>query len=137
MTSLASCLYECPAQQAPSILQCDNRSTIQIAHNDVFHKHTKHIENNCHFVRHHLMSNTLLLRSISTVEQPIDIFTKALSSSRFNQLISNLKLSLRESIHVFKSNYTPISCFPYLQVVYLTPFMILCKIYIIFHPHIL
>ncbi|XP_016901897.1 uncharacterized mitochondrial protein AtMg00810-like [Cucumis melo] len=41
-------------QTSPTILHCDNRSVIQIAHSDVFHERTKHIENDCHFVRHHL-----------------------------------------------------------------------------------
>ncbi|KAL4030802.1 hypothetical protein IC575_009054 [Cucumis melo] len=79
-------------QQGPTLLHYGNRSAIQITHNDVFHECTKHIENDYHFVRHHLLSNALLLCSISTTEQQADIFTKALPPGHFNQLLTKLKL---------------------------------------------
>ncbi|XP_016173636.1 uncharacterized protein LOC107616155 [Arachis ipaensis] len=50
---------------------------IQIAHNDVFHESTKHIEIDDHFVRQHILIDVVRLIAVGTLDQTADIFMKA------------------------------------------------------------
>ncbi|GJT34048.1 uncharacterized mitochondrial protein-like protein [Tanacetum coccineum] len=79
-------------------LHCDNRSDIQIARNLVFHEHTKHIEIDCHFARHHLQAETISLLFVPSTLQIADLFTKPHSRPRFHFLTDKLSMFLAAAL---------------------------------------
>ena len=65
----------------PVTLFCDNKSTLQIAHNPVLHECTKHIAIDCHFTREKVLEGLIELAYIPTQQQLADVFTKTLPCS--------------------------------------------------------
>jgi histone deacetylase 1/2 len=63
-----------------------------MAKHSVFHARTKHIEIDLHFIRDQVLQGKIELQFIPTEDQPADLLTKHLTSSRFLFLKTQLCL---------------------------------------------
>ncbi|XP_057418149.1 uncharacterized protein LOC130712328 [Lotus japonicus] len=77
---------------ATPLLLSDNQSALFMAQNPVAHKHAKHIDLDCHFVRELVSSGRLDVRHVPTSLQLADFFTKALPRPLFELFRSKLRV---------------------------------------------
>eukprot|EP00253_Pinus_taeda_P006746 PITA_06746 len=66
-------------QKNSTPIKSDNQSTIKLAHNPVFHKNTKHIDTQLHFIREKVQPKEIIVEYCKTCDSVIDIFTKPLA----------------------------------------------------------
>jgi hypothetical protein len=85
----------CVPTPAVPILWYDNISAYHMAKHSVLHTQTKHIEIDLHFICDQVLQGKIELQFIPTEDQPADLLTKHLTSSRFLFLKTQLCLVLR------------------------------------------
>lgn len=66
-----------------SVVWCDNQSDLALAKNPIFHAKAKDIEVDYHFLHEKVLSDDIIIRHVSTLEQIADIFTKGNTANRF------------------------------------------------------
>ncbi|XP_056687490.1 secreted RxLR effector protein 161-like [Spinacia oleracea] len=73
---------------------CDSQSAIHLAKNqNTFYKRTKHIDIKYNFVRDVIAKKELLLKKIGTKENPADMLTKPLPTTKFTLCVDLVGLS--------------------------------------------
>ncbi len=87
------------------VIYCDNINNILLANNLVYHARTKHIEVHYHFIREKVLAKEIDFIHVSTEDQVVDIFTKALGTDKLKKFrkmlgILEVDLSLRGMLRI-------------------------------------
>ena len=73
-------------QEEPTKICVDNKSTIALAKNPVFHDRSKHIDTRYHYIRECITRKDVQLEYVKSQDQIADIFTKPLKQEDFVRL---------------------------------------------------
>ena len=82
----------------PTLIRSDNQSAICLVKNPEFHKRTKHVDIQYHFIRGQFQDKVIDLEYIPTGLQTADILTKALPREPFELFCNHLQMVSRSSL---------------------------------------
>ena len=71
-------------------MYCDSKSAIAISCNPMHHSKMKHIRVRYHFIKEHVEEGTVEIHFVKIDYQLADLFTKALSKERFDELVQRI-----------------------------------------------
>lgn len=98
MTHLAKELYSVKqillvldvSHTQPMKVYSDSKSAIALSLNPVQHERTKHVENDCHFIRDSITAGKITPYYVPSPHQLADILTKVLGRKQFHMFFSKL-----------------------------------------------
>jgi hypothetical protein len=62
-------------QKEPTMIKCDNQSSIKLVNNLIYHARTNNVDAQFHFVKEKMQLNEIALMYCNTCENTVDIFT--------------------------------------------------------------
>jgi len=69
-------------------IHCDSQSVIHLGNHQIYHEKIKHIDVKLHFIRDVIEFEKVKVKKVSTEENPVDMFTKSLSSVKFKHCLN-------------------------------------------------
>lgn len=72
------------------VMHCDNELAIKLTKNLVYHKRTKHMKLDYHFIREKIEANDVVFSLMNMSNQVADFLSKAVSKNQLRNVFSEL-----------------------------------------------